>query len=98
MSEKWRKCVYKAGISEAILADLSKAVDCILHDLSIAKLAAYGSNSLSESWRVFFLIDRKEQKLMMALFVTLKLYIEFHKGQFWVPYFSISISVTYFLT
>ena len=32
----------------------------------------------------------------MPLVVTLKLYMEFHKGQFWVPYFSISISVTFF--
>ena len=32
------------------------------------------------------------------LVVTLKFYMEFSKGQFWVPYFSISISVTHFLT
>ena len=42
----------------------------------------------------FFPIDNKEQKLMMLLVVTLKLYMEFHKGQFWVPYFSISTPVT----
>ena len=51
---------------------------------------------LSESWRVLFPIDSKEQQLIMSLVVTLKLYTEFHKGQFWVPYFSLSISVTYF--
>ena len=51
------------------------------------------TTSLSESWRVFFLIDSKEQKLIMPLVVTLKSCMEFHKGQFWVPYFSISLSV-----
>ena len=54
------------------------------------------TTSLSESWRVFFPIDSKEQKLIMPLVVTLKLYMEFHKGQFWVPYFSIFISATFF--
>ena len=54
--------------------------------------------SLSESWRVFFPIDSKEQKLIIPFVVSLKGYMEFHKVQFWVPYFSISISVTYFLT
>ena len=30
----------------------------------------------------------------MPLVVTLKLYMELHKGVIWVPYLSISISVT----
>ena len=40
------------------------------------------TTSLTESWRVFFPIDSKEQKLKMTLVVTLKLYTEILKGQF----------------
>ena len=67
MTEKWRKCLDKGGISGAILTDLSKACDCILHDLLVAKLLLpmVLATSLSESWRVFFPIDSKEQKLII---------------------------------
>ena len=41
MTEKWRQCLDKKGISGALLTDLSKAFDCLLHDLLISKLAAY---------------------------------------------------------
>ena len=44
MSKKWQKCLDKMGISGAILTDLLKAFDCILHDLLIAKIDVYGFN------------------------------------------------------
>ena len=42
MTEKWRKYLDKDGVNGALLTDLSKAFDCLLLDLLIAKLAAYG--------------------------------------------------------
>ena len=60
------------------------------------------TTSLSELWIVFFPWGWKEQNLifnyLIIFVVTLKLYLEFRMGQFWVPYLSISISMTYFLT
>ena len=42
MLEKWRNCLDKKGTTGVLLTDLSKAFDCLKHDLLIAKLNAYG--------------------------------------------------------
>ena len=42
MIEKWKKILDNRGAFGALLTELSKAFDCILHDLIIAKLEAYG--------------------------------------------------------
>ena len=42
MLEKWRYCLDNKGSCGVILTDLSKAFDCLIHDLMIAKLNAYG--------------------------------------------------------
>ena len=94
ITEKWQKRLDKRGISGAILQISQKLLIAFCTNM----LSMVLTTSLSESWRTFFPIDSKKQKLIMSLVVTLKLYTEFQKDQFWVPFFSISISVTYFLT
>ena len=39
--DEWRKYLYNDFVAGAVMTDLSKAVDCIPHDLLIAKLSAY---------------------------------------------------------
>ena len=42
MLEKWKSSVDKRSSFGALLTDLSKAFDCLSHELLIAKLHAYG--------------------------------------------------------
>ena len=61
MIEKWRKNMDKGKSCAALLTDLSKAFDCIVHDFLIAKLEAYGFSYEALKVIYNYLTDRKHR-------------------------------------
>ena len=59
--EKWKKCVDNGGAFGALLTDLSKAFDCLSHELLIAKLNAYGFDKKSLTLVYSYLSKRKQR-------------------------------------
>ena len=59
--KKWEKIVDNEGIFGALLTDLSKAFDCIPHDLIIAKLKAYGFHINALKLFHYYLSNRKQR-------------------------------------
>ena len=61
MIEKWRDSMDKGKFFGAILTDLSKAFDCLPHDLPAAKLSAYGFDNNSTKFLFDYLTNRKQK-------------------------------------
>ena len=70
MLEKWRKALDKHKLAGALLTDLSKAFDCLNHELLIAKLAVYGFDYLSLAYIFSYLTDRKQRTKVNNYFST----------------------------
>ena len=61
MLDKWSKALDKGKLAGALLTDLSKAFDCLNHELLIAKLDAYGFDQSSLSYIYSYLSNRKQR-------------------------------------
>ena len=68
MIEKLRKIRDKKGIFVAVLTDLSKAFDCIPHNLLTAKLSAYGFDTKSLMFISTYLKSRKQRTRIGSAF------------------------------
>ena len=58
--EEWRKILDDNFVVGAVSTDLSKAFDCIPHDLLIAKLAAYGLSEEVSMYILSYISNRKQ--------------------------------------
>ena len=61
MVEKLKKILDNSGVGGMLLTDLSKAFDCLRHDLLIAKLAAYGFDQPSLCFIFSYLSGRTQR-------------------------------------
>ena len=59
--EKWKKSVDNGGAFGALLTDLSKALDCLSHELLITKLDVYGFEKSSLKLIHSYLSNRKQR-------------------------------------
>ena len=58
--EEWREHLDENFVVGVVLTDLSKAFDCIAHDLLVAKLAAYGFSDTALRYIYSYLSNRKQ--------------------------------------
>ena len=80
MIEKWKKSVGKRKNFADLLTDLSKAFDCHLHDLIIAKLSAYGFSLSTPRLMQSYLSNRKQRaKISTAYNLWEKSFLVFRK-------------------
>ena len=61
MVGKWHKTLDKGDETRTVLTNLSKAFDCVDHNLIIAKLNPYGFEKQSINFIYSYLIKRKQK-------------------------------------
>ena len=82
MIEKWKESVDSGGAFGALMTDLSKAFDCLHHELLIAKLDAYGFDITSVKLIQQWLSNRKQMiKVGNAYSSRKDIFMAFHRHQ-----------------
>ena len=99
MINNWQKTLHSKGKVGAILMDLSKAFDCLPHDLLIAKLEAYGFGNKSLKFIMSYLFNRKHRVRIGSKFSDyLNLKTGVPQGSIWGPtLFNVHINDLLFL-
>ena len=93
MIEKWRESLDQGGAYGALLTDLSKAFDCLPHELIIAKLYTYGVDMPLLKLVNSYLKEDKGLKLMMFIAHGLKYFFGYLRAPLLVHYHSIYIYI-----
>ena len=99
MIETWRKCLDENKIVGATLMDLSKAFNCLPHDLLVEKIKAYGLDTKTLKLILSYLSGRKQCVKIRISFGLLKLNLsDIPHGSLLEPiFFNIFISDIFFL-
>ena len=85
---KWHSCLDNSGVVGTILMDLSKAFDCLPHELILAKLHAYGVDIKSLKLLKDYLSNRTQRvKLDSTLSLWLKILLGVPQGSILSPLF-----------
>ena len=93
--EKWKKSVNNSKLFGALLTDLSKAFDCLNHELLTAKLNAYG---FSLTALITYQTENKGQKKIHRIVVCWKLYLGLRKDRvLGPPFFNIVLIDLFFI-
>ena len=71
-SERLQETIDNGDIAGASLENLSKAYDCLNHDLLIVKLGAYGFSRSALQFIHCYLTDRKQRVKVNSLFSTME--------------------------
>ena len=96
MLEKWKSSVDKGSSFGAFLTDLSKAFDCLSHELLIAKLRAYGFSLNALRLVHSYLTNRKQRiKLILNIALGRRYYSQYLKHLSHDFFFLIFFFVTY---
>ena len=72
LTEQWRTCLDNDRLVGPVLMDLSKAFDCLPHDLLIAKLGAYGPDQNSLILLMSYLKDRRQSVKIKGVWKLIK--------------------------
>ena len=59
--KNWQKCLDKSGVVGTVLMDLSKAYDCLPHDLLLGKLSPYGFDESAITFIANYLSNRYQR-------------------------------------
>ena len=96
--EEWREHLDNNKAVGGILMDLSKAFDCVPHDLLLAKLAAYGIDDSLILYIHSYLLNRKQCVCINnTLSNSTRLFLVYLKVLSWDLFFSI-VSLMIFTT
>ena len=75
--KNWQKCLDKSGVVGTVLMDLSKAYDCLPHDLLPAKISAYGFDESAITLIANYLSNRYQRVKIGSTFSS---YLEILRG------------------